>query len=96
MKTKLRKKNTVTEGSGNVFADMGVVEPEHALAKAKFAAKIAAAIEEDELAQTEAAEQLGTDQSKVSTIVRGRIEQFSTEQILQYAQMIALSWRTDR
>ena len=89
MKTKTRKKsNAVTEGSGNVFADMGVAEPEQALAKAKLAAKIAAAIEEEKLTQTEAAERLGTDQSKVSAIVRGRLDQFSTERLLQYAQMI--------
>jgi len=89
MKTKTRKKNnTVTEGSGNVFADIGVPEPEQALAKAKLAAKIAAAIEEEELTQAEAAERLGTDQSKVSAIIRGRLDQFSTERLLQYAQMI--------
>ena len=90
MKIKTRKKNnsTITEGSGNVFADLGVAEPEQALAKAKLAAKIAAAIEEEELTQTEAAERLHTDQAKVSAIVRGRLEQFSTERLLQYAQMI--------
>jgi predicted XRE-type DNA-binding protein len=89
VKTKTRKKNnTVTESSGNVFADMDVAEPEQALAKAKLAARIAAAIEEENLTQTEAAERLGTDQAKVSAIVRGRLEQFSTERLLQYAQMI--------
>jgi predicted XRE-type DNA-binding protein len=89
MKTKTRKKNSaVTESSGNVFADMGVAEPEKALAKAMVAAKIAAAIEEEQLTQTEAAERLGTDQAKVSSIVRGRLDQFSTERLLQYAQMI--------
>jgi len=89
VKTKTRKKNnSVTEGSGNVFADMGVPEPEQALAKAKLAAKIAAAVEEEQLTQTEAAERLGTDKAKVSAIVRGRLDQFSTERLLQYAQMI--------
>ena len=89
MKTKTRnKRSTVTESSGNVFADMGVPEPEQALAKAKLAAKIAAAIDEEQLTQTEAAERLGTDQPKVSAIVRGRLGQFSTERLLQYAQMI--------
>jgi len=89
MKTKTRKKNnTVVEGSGNVCADMGVPEPEQALAKAKLAAKIAAAIDEEKLTQTQAAERLGTDQAKVSAIVRGRLDQFSTERLLQYAQMI--------
>jgi len=67
---------------------MGVPEPEQALAKAKLAAKIAAAIDEEQLTQTEAAERLGTDQAKVSSIVRGRLDQFSTERLLQYAQMI--------
>ena len=53
MKTKTRKKNNnVTEGSGNVFADMGVAEPEQALAKAKLAAKIAIAIEQEQLLQS--------------------------------------------
>jgi len=89
VKTKTGKKHsTITQGSGNVFADMGVPEPEHALAKAKLAAEIAAAIEEDDLTQTEAAERLGTDQAKVSAIVRGRLDQFSTERLLQYAQMM--------
>ena len=90
MKTRARKKNDtrITEGSGNVFADIGVAEPEQALAKAKLAAKIAAAIEEEELTQTEAADRLGTDQAKVSAIVRGRLDQFSVERLLQYAQMI--------
>ena len=89
MKTKTRKKRSiVTESSGNVFADIGVPEPEQALAKAKLAAKIAAAIDEEQLTQTEAAERLGTDQAKVSAIVRGRLDQFSTERLLQYAQMI--------
>jgi hypothetical protein len=49
------------EGSGNVFADIGMAEPEQALAKAKLAAKIAIAIEEEQLTQAEAAERLGTD-----------------------------------
>ena len=42
VKAKTRKKNdnTIIEGSGNVFADMGVAEPEQALAKARLAAKM--------------------------------------------------------
>ena len=83
-----KNRSSITEGSGNVFADMGVAEPEQALAKAKLAAKIAAAIDGEKLTQTEAAERLGTDQAKVSAIIRGRLDQFSTERLLQYAQMI--------
>jgi predicted XRE-type DNA-binding protein len=65
-----------------------VPEPERAITKAKLASKIAVAIEEEPLTHTEAAERLGTDQAKVSAIVRGRLDQFSTERLLQYVLMI--------
>ena len=97
MRTRTRKNDTsVTEGSGNVFADIDVPEPEQALAKAKLAAKIAAAIEEEELTQTEAAARLGTNQANVSAIVRGRLDQFSVERLLQYAQMTSVRRRRGR
>jgi predicted XRE-type DNA-binding protein len=89
VKAKGRKKSRVTESSGNVFADIGVAEPEQALAKAKIAAKIVAAIkEESNLTQAEAAERLRTDQSEVSAIVRGRLDRFSLERLLTYARML--------
>jgi predicted XRE-type DNA-binding protein len=93
VRTKTRRRDSGVTGSGNVFADMGVAEPERALAKAKLAAKIAIAIEEEQLTQAEAAERLGTDHATVFAIVRGRLDQLSTERLLQYAQMIASAAR---
>ena len=46
----------VTEGSGNVFADLGVAEPEEELAKAQLASHIREAIRRRKLTQAAAAD----------------------------------------
>lgn len=65
------KKVGVTLGSGNVFKDLGLKNPEELLAKAKLAARIVQILEERNLSQTQAANLLGVDQPKVSLIYRG-------------------------
>lgn len=72
-----------TESSGNVFADLGLPEPEIALAKAKLALRLTDLIEERGLTQAAAGEVLGIDQPKVSMIVRGRLKDFSIERLAQ-------------
>ena len=71
------------EGSGNVFADLGLADPEEALAKAELARAISAAITERHLTQTEAAVLLGIDQPKVSALMRGRLSGFSIDRLLR-------------
>ena len=56
---------TVTPGSGNVFADLGVAEPEEELAKAQLAVHIRDAIKRRRLTQAEAARLVGLDQPKI-------------------------------
>lgn len=55
----------VTRGSGNVFADLGLPNPEERLAKAELALAISRAIKERGLTQREAATLMGIDQPKV-------------------------------
>ncbi len=71
-------------GSGNVFADVGLPDPDTALAKAKLARQITAIIEERGWTQTEAAAVLGIDQPKVSNLIRGRLGDFATERLLRF------------
>ncbi len=70
--------------SGNVFADLGIPNPEEALAKADIASRIASIIKHRHLKQTEAAELLGIDQPKVSKLIRGQLREFSLERLLSY------------
>ncbi len=69
--------------SGNVFADLGLPDPDAALAKAKLARQIAAIIEQRGWTQVHAATVLGIDQPKVSALVRGRLRDFSTDRLLR-------------
>lgn len=77
-------KSGITKGSGNVFADLGLAEPETALAKAELACRINAIIQERGIKQTEAAKVLDIDQAKVSALSRGRLAGFSTERLFRF------------
>ena len=74
----------VQASSGNVFADLGVPNPEECLAKAKLVQRIADAIAERKLTQAQAADILGIDQPKVSALVRGKREGFSIDRLLRF------------
>ncbi len=74
--------------SGSVFADLGVSNPEEALAKAELANKISVLIRERKLTQTKAAELLGIDQPKVSMLLRGRLTGFSIERLMRFLMLL--------
>ena len=78
------KVEAVEASSGNVFADLGLPNPEDALAKAKLASRICQVIEERGLTQTEAAKILGLDQPKVSALVRGKLSGFSADRLFRF------------
>jgi len=77
-------KTGVMESSGNVFADLGVKDPDTALAKAELAAEITRIIRGLRLTQVQAADLLGIDQPKVSRLMRGRIEGVTAERLMRY------------
>ena len=80
----VQDKATITEGSGNVFADLGLPEADELLAKAELASRIGCIIKGRHLTQAEAAEVLDTTQPNVSNLVRGRIEGFSMERLIRF------------
>ncbi len=70
--------------SGNVFADLGIPNPDLALAKAELVQHIRALITERKLTQAAAAKLLGLDQPKVSAILRGRVAGYSIDRLLRF------------
>ena len=74
----------VEAGSGNVFADLGVPDADEALAKAELARRICAILSERKLTQARAAAVLGIDQPKVSALVRGKLDRFSTSRLFRF------------
>jgi len=73
----------VNEGSGNVFADMGLPEPEEELTKAQLASHIRQVIKRKHLTQVAAAALMGIDQPKVSALLNGRLSNFSSERLMR-------------
>ena len=88
-----RRNIDVEIGSGNVFKDLGLRNPEERLAKAKLAARIVLILEERKLTQSAAAKLLGVDQPKVSLIYRGRLEDFSIERLMRLLNLLHLDIR---
>jgi predicted XRE-type DNA-binding protein len=82
------KKIEVEESSGNVFADIGIPNPEEHLAKAKLAGRIISLLEKKKITQKQAAKLLQIDQPRISDLICGRLRRFSTEKLLYF--LIAL------
>jgi len=81
---KARKQDVITEGSGNVFADLGLPEAEELLAKAELASRISRIIKGRHLTQGQAATVLATTQPNVSNLICGRISGFSMERLIRF------------
>lgn len=79
----MKKKIVYEESSGNVFADLGIENPEEALAKSELARQIAK-LYKKKLTQKRAAEILGIDQPKISALIRGRLRSFSLERLIRF------------
>ena len=73
---------SVTKSSGDVFADIGLELTEEDRLKIQIAQTIVVAINERNLTQVEAAEIMGIDQPKVSALMRGKLEGFSLQRLL--------------
>jgi predicted XRE-type DNA-binding protein len=78
------EKMQVHPSCGNVFADLGLPNPEELLLKAQLAAQIGSLISARQLTQSEAAGLLGIDQPKVSALLRGKLSGFSTERLFRF------------
>ena len=74
--------------SGNVFADLGLPNPEEALAKAELAHKISVLVSNRGLTQMQAAKLLGVDQPKVSALLRGKFSGFSLERLMRFLLLL--------
>lgn len=76
------------ESSGNVFADLGLPDADELMLKARLAHQITILLEERGLTQAEAARMLGTQQPKISQLVRGALGGFSLERLIRYLTVL--------
>jgi len=71
-------------GSGNVFADLNIANPEEALAKAKIARVICNLVESRGITQAQLATRLEVDQPAVSRLLHGVLREFSLGRLLLF------------
>jgi predicted XRE-type DNA-binding protein len=88
MTTRTAKKTTssasITESSGNVFADLGLAHPQQELLKARLTLQIYRTIKERKLTQTQAGNILGIKQPHVSSLLRGQSGAFSVDRLMDF------------
>ena len=84
MTTKTKKKITIEESTGNVFADLGLANPEREQLRAHLGLQIYRLIKQRGLTQTEAGEILGIKQPHVSALMRNRSGNFSVERLMDF------------
>jgi predicted XRE-type DNA-binding protein len=83
MTKKSVKAKTVTKGSGNVFADLDLENPEELKLKSTITMTINSIIKHRGLTQKEAAKLLGISQPEVSALSRGKLYRFSVEKLFK-------------
>ena len=74
--------------SRNVFADIGMHNPDTKFIKAQIVYQLARLIQAKGLTQREIAEQLGIDQPKVSALLRGQWEGYSVERLIRFVNRL--------
>jgi predicted XRE-type DNA-binding protein len=80
----VKEKIKITPSSGNIFADLGIENPEEYQLKARLARLINKIVAERGWTQAETAKVLGIKQPHVSELSRGLLDHFSVERLLHF------------
>lgn len=80
----MTKNMSSRRGSSNVFVDLELQDAAEYLAKAKLAAEIFKTIQGRRLTQAAAGKLLGISQPKVSALLNGHLNGFSTDRLFRF------------
>jgi predicted XRE-type DNA-binding protein len=88
MSTKRRKPIECEEGSGNVFADLGLKDSDQLLARSQIGFHVFKILEDQKLKQREIADVLGIAQPDVSHLMNGHFSRFTTDKLLDFLKRL--------
>lgn len=88
MSTKRRKAIDFEEGSGNVFADLGLKDADQLLARAQIGFHVFKILEDKKLRQREIASILRIAQPDVSHLMNGHFSRFTTDKLLDFLKRL--------
>jgi predicted XRE-type DNA-binding protein len=83
-----RKKIKFEEGSGNVFADLGLKDSDELFARAQIGFCVHKIIKDKNLKQREIGTVLGIAQSDVSHLMNGHYSRFTTDKLLDFLKRL--------
>jgi predicted XRE-type DNA-binding protein len=99
-RTRRSKDEVIHRSSGNVFKDLGFPPEEaaHLLIRSDLMIQVETVLKERGLTQAKAAKLLGVSQPRVSDLVRGRIDLFSIDTLVDMLARLGISvtFRTKR
>ena len=76
------------EGSGNVFADLGLKDADQLLARAQIGYHVFKILQDGKLKQREIAAILGIAQPDVSHLMNGHFSRFTTDKLLDFLKRL--------
>ena len=76
------------EGSGNVFADLGLPDADERLARSKLGFHVYKLLADKKLTQREIAALLGIRQPEVSHLMNGHFNRFTTDKLLGFLKRL--------
>jgi predicted XRE-type DNA-binding protein len=87
----MRKNNqeaAFEEGSGNVFADLGLEDADELVARAKIGFHVYQILKDKKVPQREIASLLGIKQPEVSHLMNGHFSRFTTDKLLEFLKRL--------
>ena len=84
----VKERIEVTESCGNIFADLGLPNPELALAKADLILQIRDLIAERKLSHGYASKLLKVDPVKLTALLRGQTPGFSLDRLFKFLNLL--------
>jgi predicted XRE-type DNA-binding protein len=76
--------NDIIEGTGNVFADLGLTDAADRQTETRLAMAVDGIVKERRLKQVDTAAILGIPQPKVSALANYRLDHFSVEKLINF------------
>ena len=78
----------IYEGSGNIFADIGIKDADELLARAQIGVEVLKILQSRKLKQREIANLLGIQQTEVSHLLNGHFSRFSEGKLLSFLKKL--------
>lgn len=79
----MEKSTEIEMSSGNVFADLGLPNPEERQVKSLLAIQIRELVEQQGLTQANAAQRVGLSEQEMSAVFRSRLSELSLDQLFR-------------